>query len=122
MGCIPVKRGSGKLALESMIRGANIALSHGKQVVIFPEGTRSTMEQAPSYKTGVSHLYHALNVPCVPVALNSGKLWPRRKFLRPPGVIKVEILPPIAPGLARKVMYTTLINQIEASSQQLNSK
>jgi 1-acyl-sn-glycerol-3-phosphate acyltransferase len=119
MGCIPVKRGSGRSAVDSMIRGAAEAFARNKQVVIFPEGTRSTVGQAPAYKTGVSHLYDSLHVTCVPVAVNSGLLWPRRKFLRPPGVIRIEILPPIEPGIPRKQMYAMLAEQIETTSQRL---
>lgn len=119
LGFIPVKRGAGKAAVESIIKGAAAALKLGKQVVIFPEGTRSVIGQAPHYKSGVSHLYSALNVACLPVALNSGVLWPRRKFLRPPGIIKVEILAPVKPGLERKEMFSILVDQIETASAQL---
>jgi 1-acyl-sn-glycerol-3-phosphate acyltransferase len=120
MGCIPVKRGSGKTAVDSMIRGAAVAFKRNKQVVIFPEGTRSSVGQPAVYKTGVSHLYEALHVACVPVAVNSGDLWPRRKLLRPRGVIKLEILPPIQPGMPRKQMLAMLKEQIETTSQRLS--
>lgn len=119
LGCIPVKRGTGKRALDDMVRGTRIALMQTKQVVIFPEGTRTRVGQVASYKTGISHLYSALGVACVPVALNSGMLWPRRKFLRPPGLIIVQILPPIPPGLDRKEMFDRLVSSIEDVSQRL---
>jgi 1-acyl-sn-glycerol-3-phosphate acyltransferase len=119
LGFIPVKLGAGKAAVDSIINGATVALGLGKQVVIFPEGTRSAIGQAPHYKSGVSHLYSALNIACLPVALNSGVLWPRRKFLRPPGVITVEILAPVKPGLERREMFSILVDQIETASSQL---
>jgi 1-acyl-sn-glycerol-3-phosphate acyltransferase len=119
LGCIPVKRGTGKSALDNMVRGTRIALAQNKQVVIFPEGTRTMVGQAANYKTGISHLYTALEVACVPVALNSGAFWPRRKFLRPPGTIRVEVLPPIPPGLGRKEMFDLLVGKIEAASERL---
>jgi 1-acyl-sn-glycerol-3-phosphate acyltransferase len=119
LGCIPVKRGTGKSALENMVRGTRIALTQGKQVVIFPEGTRTMIGQAANYKTGISHLYTALEVACIPVALNSGALWPRRSFLRPPGIITVEILSPIPPGLGRKEMFDLMVGNIEAASDRL---
>jgi 1-acyl-sn-glycerol-3-phosphate acyltransferase len=119
LGCIPVKRGTGKSALDTMVRGTGIALAQNKQVVIFPEGTRTVVGQPASYKTGISHLYTALEVACIPVALNSGALWPRRKFLRPPGVIQVEILTPIPPGMDRKEMFELLVTTIEAASDRL---
>ncbi|MGB6307082.1 MAG: lysophospholipid acyltransferase family protein [Steroidobacteraceae bacterium] len=121
MGCIPIKRGAGKAALDSMIEGTVAACSRGKQVVIFPEGTRGVVGQAPAYKTGVSHLYQAIGGAFVPVALNSGLLWPRHRFLRPPGVITVEILPPIPPGLPRKDMQSLLAEGIEEASQRLSA-
>jgi 1-acyl-sn-glycerol-3-phosphate acyltransferase len=119
LGCISVKRGSGKSALDSMISGAREACARGDQIIIFPEGTRSAPGSAPSYKSGVSHLYQALQIPCVPVALNSGLLWPKRRFLRPPGVITVEILPVISAGLPRKQMFEKLVRDMEAACQRL---
>jgi 1-acyl-sn-glycerol-3-phosphate acyltransferase len=119
LGCIPVKRGTGKSALDTMVRGTQLALAKGKQVVIFPEGTRTRVGQPANYKTGISHLYAALGVACLPAALNSGLLWPRRSFLRPPGVITVELLPLILPGLDRRVMFERVVNGIENAAQRL---
>jgi len=119
LGCVPVKRGKGKLALDDMVAGTQIALNEHKQVVIFPEGTRTMIGQPPKYKTGISYLYEQLGVACVPVALNSGLLWPRRSFLRPPGRIVVEILPAIAPGMPRKEMLDHLVEVIESASNRL---
>jgi len=119
LGCIPVKRGTGKSALDNMVRGTRVALAQSQQVVIFPEGTRTMVGQAVKYKTGISHLYTALEVACIPVALNSGTLWPRRKFLRPPGTIRVEVLSPIPPGLGRQEMFDLLVDKIETASERL---
>ncbi len=66
--------------------------------MIFPEGTRRPVGAEPRYKFGVTQISTACNVPCVPVALNSGLFWPRRTFLRFPGTVRVEVLDPIAPG------------------------
>jgi 1-acyl-sn-glycerol-3-phosphate acyltransferase len=96
-----------------MIRGAREASARGCQIVVFPEGTRSAPGSQPAYKSGVSHLYTALQLPCVPVALNSGLLWPRRRFLRPPGVISVRILAAISPGLPRQQMFDRMVHDIE---------
>lgn len=120
LGCIPVKRGTGKSALDNMVRGTRIALAHDKQVVIFPEGTRTAIGQPANYKTGISHLYTSLEVACIPVALNSGALWPRRTFLRPAGVIRVEILAPIPPGLERKEMFDLMVDRIESAAARLS--
>jgi 1-acyl-sn-glycerol-3-phosphate acyltransferase len=119
LGCIPVKRGTGRLALDSMIRGAREACNRGRKVVIFPEGTRATPGRRSAYKSGVSHLYVALQIPCVPVALNSGLVWPRRQFRRPPGVVTVEILSAIPPGLPRQQMFDRVVVDIETASRRL---
>ena len=78
------------------------AARRGRQIVIFPEGTRRPPGAEPDYKPGIAHLYSKAGVPCVPMALNSGLFWPRRSLLRPPGTIVVEMLDPIAPGLDRE--------------------
>jgi len=119
LGCIPVKRGTGRRALEDMVQGTREALRQSKQVVIFPEGTRTMVGQPATYKTGISHLYVDLDVACIPVALNSGLVWPRHSFLRPRGVIVVQVLPPIPPGLPRKDMFDRLIAEIEGASNEL---
>ncbi len=122
LGCIAVRRGTGRAALETMIEGTRVAVSQGKQVVIFPEGTRTMPGAAPAYKSGIGYLYMALAAPIVPVALNSGLLWPRRTFLRPPGTIRVEILARIEPGMERKDMFDLMVTQIEAASQRLSAR
>lgn len=119
LGCIPVQRGAGRRALKRMTASAREACARGRQVVIFPEGTRVEVGQASTYHTGASHLYQALGVPCVPVALNSGVLWPKDAFMRPPGVITVEILPAIAPGMDRRKMHALLEAQIQSASLRL---
>ena len=85
-----------------MLREARKRIEAGREIIIFPEGTRRAPGAPPSYKTGVVLLYEALGVPCVPVALNSGLFWPRRSLTRRPGTIIVEILEPIPPGLPKK--------------------
>jgi 1-acyl-sn-glycerol-3-phosphate acyltransferase len=122
LGCIPVRRGTGKAALDSMIQGTVAACARGQQVVVFPEGTRGVVGQPAMYKSGVSHLYQAMGGAIVPVALNSGLFWPRRGFLRPPGIITLEILPPIPPGMDRKDMQQRLVDDIETASQRLSGR
>jgi len=116
---ISVNRARGSSALKSMIPQARAAVKDGRDVVIFPEGTRRTPGDPPSYKFGVTALYRILKVPVVPVALNAGVFWPRRTFLRYPGTIVMEILPPIEPGLSDEVFKETLIERIETASDKL---
>jgi 1-acyl-sn-glycerol-3-phosphate acyltransferase len=116
---IPVDRGAGSQALNAMTARAKEEIRTGRQLVIFPEGTRRAAGAEPRYKFGVAHLYAEIGVPCVPVALNSGLFWPRRAFLRYPGTIVVEFLEPIAPGLGRDEFFQRLRNDIEAATARL---
>jgi 1-acyl-sn-glycerol-3-phosphate acyltransferase len=117
-GMIPVDRG-GKAALAGMMVYARQALAEGRQIVIFPEGTRRPAGAAPKYKFGVAHLYGESGVPCVPIALNSGLFWPRRHFMRFPGTVRVEILDPIPPGLDRDAFFARVQDDIEAATARL---
>lgn len=117
---IPVDRGARSRALAGVMRRARIELGEkGRQLLIFPEGTRRPAGAPPAYKTGVMHLYGDLGVPCVPVALNSGLYWPRRKFMRWPGTIRVSILEPIPPGLPKQEFQALLQERIETESDRL---
>jgi 1-acyl-sn-glycerol-3-phosphate acyltransferase len=118
-GMIPVDRGAGKAALDAMTAHARTALAQGRQIVIFPEGTRRPAGAAPRYKIGVAHLYAACGVPCVPIALNSGLFWPRRRLIRFPGTVRVEVLDPIPPGRDREVFFAELERDLEAATARL---
>jgi 1-acyl-sn-glycerol-3-phosphate acyltransferase len=93
--------------------------AQGRQIMIFPEGTRRPAGAPPAYKYGVAHLYTTLGVPCVPIALNSGLYWPRRQFIRRPGTVVVEILEPIPAGLPRDEFFTQVQERIEEASDRL---
>jgi len=118
-GMIPVERGGGKPALVAMTARAREALLEGRQIVVFPEGTRRPPGAEPKYKFGIAHLYAEGVAPCVPIALNSGLFWPRRQFLRHPGTIAVEVLDPIAPGLPMEEFFQRLQQDIEAATTRL---
>jgi 1-acyl-sn-glycerol-3-phosphate acyltransferase len=119
-GQIPIDRTAGIAALSRMTGRARQALAAGdRQIVVFPEGTRRAPGAAPDYKPGIVYLYGKANVPCVPIALNSGLYWPRRSLLRLPGTIIAEILDPIAPGLDNNSFFTRLQSGIEAASNRL---
>ncbi|MET0428366.1 MAG: lysophospholipid acyltransferase family protein [Microvirga sp.] len=117
--CIPVDRKAGSRALVAMTAKAREEVRDGRQILIFPEGTRRPAGAPPAYKYGVSHLYHSLGVPCLPLALNSGLYWPRRRFIRRPGTIVLEILEPIPAGLERAEMFRLLQERIETASDRL---
>jgi len=116
---IAVNRGARGVALSSMTEGAREALAQGRQIIIFPEGTRRAPGAEPAYKYGVVHLYAETGVPCLPVALNSGLFWPRRKFLRYPGTIRLEVLDAIPPGLDKDAFAERLKRDIETATARL---
>ncbi|TCT05906.1 lysophospholipid acyltransferase family protein [Aquabacter spiritensis] len=117
-GMIPVDRGARAQALKTMGERAAAELAKGRQILIFPEGTRRPPGAPPQYKFGVAHLYASLGVPCLPIAHNAGLFWPRRRALRP-GTIRAEILPAIPPGLPKGVFAARLEREIEAASTRL---
>jgi 1-acyl-sn-glycerol-3-phosphate acyltransferase len=116
---IPVDRGAGKQAMAVMNTRARSALEQGRQIIIFPEGTRRPPGAEPKYKFGIAHVYAEGAAPCVPIALNSGLFWPRRRFLRYPGTVRVEILDPVPPGLDREVFFGRLQRDIESATARL---
>lgn len=118
-GMIPIQRETGPSALREMLKEARGRAAEGREILVFPEGTRRIPGAAPDYKPGVQMLYDQLSLPCVPVALNSGLFWPRRSFMRYPGTIVVEILPPIPSGLKRREFAEKLENAIETASLRL---
>lgn len=116
---IPVDRSAGSKALTAMTARAKEEVQSGRQLVIFPEGTRRAPGAEPHYRFGVAHLYAEIGVPCVPLALNSGLFWPRRAFTRLPGTIVVEILDPILPGLDKQAFMARLQEVTEAATARL---
>ena len=118
-GMIPVDRGAGSQALTAMTARAKEKIRGGRQLIIFPEGTRRAPGAEPRYKFGVAQLYGEVGVPCVPIALNSGLFWRRRSFVRWPGTVVVEILDPIPPGLEKSEFFARLQNDIETATARL---
>ncbi len=116
---ILVRRDKAAAALKTMLRDAAARVGEGREILIFPEGTRRAPGAEPDYKPGYIALYEHLGVPCVPLALNSGAFWPRRSLMRYPGTIVVEFLDPIPPGLPRKDFRRLIETQIEAATDQL---
>ena len=105
-GVIPVERESGAAALRRMLVAARAAVAEGRPILIYPEGTRVPPGQMPPLRPGVAGLYKALALPVVPVALDSGRLWPRGSFLKRAGVLTISVGETIPPGLPR--------NEVEA--------
>jgi 1-acyl-sn-glycerol-3-phosphate acyltransferase len=120
VGMIAIDRSAGGAALRAMTKAARRAISQGLSIVVFPEGTRKEICAAPDYKPGIAALYQALDVACVPVALNSGLFWTGPGgFVKKPGQIVIEFLSPIAPGLKRQDFMRTLEETIETATAEL---
>jgi 1-acyl-sn-glycerol-3-phosphate acyltransferase len=116
---IPVDRGARAQALTALTARVRAELRRGRQVIIFPEGTRRPVGAPPAYKQGVAHMYAETGVPCLPVALNSGLVWGRRSFRRFPGTVTFEILDPIPAGLPKDAMLARLRQDIETATARL---
>jgi 1-acyl-sn-glycerol-3-phosphate acyltransferase len=102
-----------------MVADARRAAADNRPVVIFPEGTRTAPGARLPYQPGVAALYQALELPLVPAAVNSGLFWGRRAFLKRPGRITLEFLPPIMPGLPRRQLMAEIETRIETATAAL---
>jgi len=121
-GMIPVDRGAHASALRAMVRVVRERFAQGRSIVIFPEGTRARPGAANPYRPGVAALYRQMGCACVPVALTSGLCWPRSGLGFHPGIIILEILEPIPPGLSRKEFMSQLESRIEGATNRLLSE
>ena len=120
-GCIAVDRSAGMRALRKLRDDAVAAAAGGRSILIFPQGTRVAPGAAHRYEIGVFALYEATGLPVVPVALNSGHVWGRNSWLKRPGLIDVEFLAPIGPGLSRRDFMERLETAIETRMAVLDA-
>lgn len=123
-GIIPVDREGGAIALRRMMRAAEGAIAEGRPIVIFAEGTRVAVGERPPLQPGFAGLYRALKLPVVPLALDSGRLWPRRSFIKRPGVVTFRFGETIPPGLKREEIEAAVhkaINALEAPAAGMDA-
>lgn len=118
-GMIHVDRGGKTAALRALAERAREEIAKGRQVVMFPEGTRRPPGAPPDYQSGIALLYKTLGVPVIPAALNSGLYWPRRKLTHHPGTILLEFLPAIPAGLDSRGFLARLEADIETATDRL---
>jgi 1-acyl-sn-glycerol-3-phosphate acyltransferase len=116
---ISVDREAGASALKKLVNEARARLAEGRQIIIFPEGTRSEPGAQADYKPGVAEVYRDLDVPCHLIATNSGVCWPPHGFIRKPGKVVFEFLEPIPAGLKRAEFMAELEKRIETASRAL---
>ena len=119
---IAIDRSHGRAAMTQIVAKARDVLGAGRQIMIYPEGTRRPPGAPPRYKYGVAAIYAGNGAPCLPVAVNTGLYWPRRQSTRRPGVAVIEYLPPIPPGLDRDGFAVRLERALEEASARLNEE
>tara|TARA_R110002126_G_scaffold291732_1_gene456170 strand:- start:31099 stop:31902 length:804 start_codon:yes stop_codon:yes gene_type:complete len=119
MNMVPVNRGSKAKVMPIVMSRTKKQMATGRQLIIYPEGTRRPAGAEAAYKFGIGKIYSELDVPVVPVAMVPGLFWPRRKFLRYPGTIKVRFLPAIQPGLGASTFMKTLVRETETACDEL---
>lgn len=115
-GVIPISREAGSAALRTMLKAARAASDAGRPIVIFPEGTRVLPGETPPLRPGIAGLYKSLGLPVYPVALNTGRLWPRG-FFKHAGVATMRIGGPIPAGLPRDEIEARIQTAINIFNQ-----
>jgi 1-acyl-sn-glycerol-3-phosphate acyltransferase len=118
-GMIGIDREGEAKALRLLLASAKARIAEGRQLVIFPEGTRVAPGTKGEYKPGVAALYRAIGAGCTPMATNSGVHWPAHGFMRRPGTIVYEFLEPIPAGLPREAFMQRLETALETASTAL---
>lgn len=118
-GCIAIDRAAGFRAIKLMLPAVDRALARGSQVIVFPEGTRIPVGQRRPYHPGIAAIYARARAPVLPAALNSGLFWGRRRLLKRPGVITLQLLAPMRPGMERKAFMRELETRIEETTAYL---
>lgn len=119
---IAINRTDREGAMSSVISGGLRMKAQGRAIVIFPQGTRTRVDASPvdkPYKGGIIKMYNATGLPIIPMALNSGMFWGRKSFLKRPGTVIFEFLPPIEPGLPDKKVMKALEERLEEASNRL---
>lgn len=119
MKMIAIDRMAKASGMKQMLKQSKGALADRRPVIIFPEGTRTLPGAKSTFHPGVVAMYSMLKTPITPIALNSGCYWSKNAFMKYPGKIILEVLPPIAPSLEKDAFMATLQNAIEMASQKL---
>lgn len=120
MNMISIDRKGRASSMRKMLRQTKEKIKLGYSVIIFPEGTRKKPKEKPNYKSGFVGIYKELNTKILPVAVNSGKCWPKDTFIKKPGHIIIKILPTIDNNLDRKTVLYEVENKIEKETNIIN--
>lgn len=117
-GGIAVDRSGGASTMRAMLKRTREILAMGRSIVIFPEGTRVSPGETPPLQAGFAGLYKVFNLPVVPIAIESGHVWPRDSWIKRPGTVTYRFFEPIPTGLPRDEIEQRvyrLINDLEMS-------
>ena len=99
---------------------SKIVSQTNRPIVIFPQGTRVLPTERPEFKKGVSRIYKELNIPCQPVAINSGYVWPKNGSKLSNKTITISVLKPISAGLKKEEFLKILENNIYSELNNIN--
>ncbi|WP_137133719.1 1-acyl-sn-glycerol-3-phosphate acyltransferase [Rhizobium sp. FKY42] len=116
---IAVNRGARGKVMVDVMRRTKLEMEKGRQLIIYPEGTRRPPGAEPAYRYGIARIYRDVEVPVVPIAMQPGLFWPRRSTMRYPGRFKVRILPAIQPGMDPDAFFEHLIEVLEKASDEV---
>jgi len=116
---IAIDRSTPDAAIKSIQDGAQRVAAQGRPIVIFPQGTRVAVGDKKRYRIGVARVQEATGLPIIPLALNTGYFWPRNSFIKRPGKVIFELLPPIMPGKTSGEILAHLESEIEGHSDAL---
>ena len=121
-GMIPIDRGAGAKAMKGMLKEAKKRTEQGRNIIIFPEGTRCKHLEVKGYKSGIVFLAEGLNMPIVPVALNSDLCWSKASYIRRPGKVIFEFMEPmkVSDYKSKKEFMEELQNRIETACQKID--
>ncbi|MEQ9488906.1 MAG: lysophospholipid acyltransferase family protein [Alphaproteobacteria bacterium] len=120
-GHVAVDRSAGMAALKQMTVDAKARTAENRVIVIFPEGTRTAPGQSRKFLPGAAALYSELGLPCVPAALNSGSVWPKKLSACKPGHISLQFLEPFPPGLDRRTFLQQASERINEATHRLEN-
>jgi len=119
IGSIEIIRGkTTKKNLDFLDKIKNTIQKHNRPLLIFPQGTRVEFDDRSPFKKGVGRIYDSLKIPCIPIALNSGKVWPKNSFMKYQGDIHVSFLEPIQPGLEKNIFLKVLEEKIYSETKK----
>lgn len=115
-GQIPLDRAGGRRALRALLEASGAAVAAGRQIVIFPEGTRVVPGAVAALRPGIAAMALRTGLPIIPVATDSGRLWGRRAFHKRAGTIHVAIGPPVVAGGGQAALLNAVQQAWEAEA------